>query len=103
MPVAPAFHPYFRTSFDELVISDLVIDKEALPSSIFVDRKNLSFRTKDFEIAILDCENVGVYTLWSDFWMSISALSQPTMAKVLPMKTKRPLSLNQGRTLVKVF
>lgn len=103
VPVAPAFHPYFRTSFDELVISDLVIDKESLPSSIFVDRENLSFKTKDFEIAILACENVGVYTLWSDFLDDYICLEPTYNGKSFADEDKTPFVLESGKDFGQSF
>ena len=50
VPLAPAFHPYFKTNYEDLSISGVSINKEDLPDSIFLDKKDLSFKTKAFAI-----------------------------------------------------
>lgn len=75
--VAPAFHPYFYTNYDELSVEGFEIDKDELPNSIFIETTDLSFKTADFAIDIVGRENVGLYTIWTDFWDNYLCL-EPT-------------------------
>lgn len=103
VPLAPAFHPYFKTSYEDLDISGVSINKEDLPDSIFLDKKDLSFKTKDFAIDIIGKENVSVYTIWSDFLGEYICLEPTYNGKSFMDLDKKVYYLNPNETFTQSF
>lgn len=103
VPLAPAFHPYFKTKFEELELLGHTIEKENLPDSIFIPAKDMSFRTKDMEIKILGNENVGLYTIWTDFLADYICIEPTYNGKSFLDKDLSPYYLEKGQSFIQEF
>lgn len=66
-PIAPGFHPYFYSDHNPVVINDIDIDIEKLPSSIYSKEKSQSFIANDNNIEVIGLSNVNEFVIWTDF------------------------------------
>ncbi|MDO5046939.1 MAG: aldose epimerase [Anaerococcus sp.] len=101
--IAPAFHPYFNTSFENLTLDDYQIKREDLPGSIFISSPDMTFKTEDFAIKIKGLSNVNTYTLWTDFLDDYVCL-EPTFNGVsFSDENLDPFSLGPGQSFIQEF
>lgn len=103
VPLAPAFHPYFATSFENLSLREYTIEKKDLPDSIFINAKSMAFATKDMEIVIKGSENVGTFTLWSDFLDDYICIEPTFNGKSFLDDNLEPFYLEEGKTFIQEF
>lgn len=103
VPVAPAFHPYFKTKFEELELVGHTIDKKDLPASIFIPAKDMTFRTKKREIKIVGEENVGLFTLWTDFLDSYICIEPTYNGKSFLDDKLSPYYLGKDQSFIQEF
>lgn len=103
LPLAPAFHPYFATSFEDLTLRDYKIEKKDLPDSIFISADSMDFTMADREIEIKGIENVGTFTLWSDFLDDYICIEPTYNGKSFLDDDLEPFYVEEGKTFVQEF
>lgn len=103
VPLAPAFHPYFATRFEDLSLREYKIEKKDLPDSIFINANSMDFAMKDMEIEIKGIENVGTFTLWTDFLNDYICI-EPTYNGISFLDDNlEPCYLEEEKTFVQEF
>lgn len=103
VPLAPAFHPYFATSFEDLSLREYKIEKKDLPDSIFINADSMAFATKDMEVEIKGSENVGTFTLWSDFLDDYVCIEPTYNGKSFLDNNLEPFYIEEGKIFVQEF
>ena len=103
VPLAPAFHPYFATSFEDLSLREYKIEKKDLPDSIFINADSMAFATKDMEVEIKGSENVGTFTLWSGFLDDYVCIEPTYNGKSFLDNNLEPFYIEEGKIFVQEF
>lgn len=103
LPLAPAFHPYFATSFEDLSLRDYKIEKKDLPDSIFISADSMFFTMADREVEIKGIENIGTFTLWSDFLDDYICIEPTYNGKSFLDDNLEPFYIKEGKTFVQEF
>ena len=103
VPLAPAFHPYFATSFEDLSLRDYKIEKKDLPDSIFISADSMFFTMANREVEIKGIENIGTFTLWSDFLDDYICIEPTYNGKSFLDDNLEPFYIEEGKTFVQEF
>ena len=103
LPLAPAFHPYFATSFEDLSLRDYKIEKKDLPDSIFISADSMFFTMANREVEIKGIENIGTFTLWSDFLDDYICIEPTYNGKSFLDDNLEPFYIEEGKTFVQEF
>lgn len=103
IPLAPAFHPYFATKFEDLKLYGHDIEKKDLPDSIFIDTDSITFSKADMEVQVKGNENVGTFTVWTDFLDDYICIEPTLNGKSFLDDDLEPLYLDGGKTFVQEF
>lgn len=103
VPLAPAFHPYFATSFEDLSLRDYKIEKKDLPDSIFISADSMFFTMANREVEIKGIENIGTFTLWSDFLDDYICIEPTYNGKSFLDDKLEPFYIEEGKTFVQEF
>lgn len=103
LPLAPAFHPYFATSFEDLSLREYKIEKKDLPDSIFIEASSMEFAKADMKVEIKGSKNVGTFTLWSDFLDDYICIEPTYNGKSFLDDKLEPFYLEEGKTFVQEF
>lgn len=103
LPLAPAFHPYFATSFEDLSLRDYKIEKKDLPDSIFIETSSMEFVKADMKVEIKGSKNIGTFTLWSDFLDNYICIEPTYNGKSFLDDDLEPFYIEEGKTFVQEF
>lgn len=103
VPLASAFHPYFATSFEDLSLRDYKIEKKDLPDSIFISADSMFFTMANREVEIKGIENIGTFTLWSDFLDDYICIEPTYNGKSFLDDNLEPFYIEEGKTFVQEF
>ena len=103
LPLAPAFHPYFATSFEDPSLRDYKIEKKDLPDSIFISADSMFFTMANREVEIKGIENIGTFTLWSNFLDDYICIEPTYNGKSFLDDNLEPFYIEEGKTFVQEF
>lgn len=103
VPLAPAFHPYFATSFEDLGLREYKIEKKDLPDPIFISADSMFFTMANREVEIKGIENIGTFTLWSDFLDDYVCIEPTYNGKSFLDDNLEPFYIEEGKTFTQEF